>query len=397
MSVIDPKVAASHVFHEEQKQCGGIDAGQPAEAQADMVLREQNRIVNRRKLCRFDRTRDLIAETLKRGRPEDLPWVPFVYGMVHLARGAALAGIDPAEQLGELDQAIGRFLDAQQRMQSSPSAIAHLFEAYVKKGTLIHEGTTGLAWDDNPQSPIQWRLYLAEATFLDARRQLARIPPRRNDVLDALVGRLEGTLYYRQWMVRAHRRTRSGQVAVAIGEPEELALLALAAARYQAAARNSRSQSLYMDWGNVLRASGDFDNAAAKYQLAADLAPDAWEPRINLAIAHLDRVVHGGSPAETGHVLIGLGAASNYLSWTSGGDPTPNLQLKVEAALAKTGVAGDVTSFHSCYQMASATDPDDRWRSLAGRKRCIDEAILRLNERVIRKPRPEIAPAKAGR
>ena len=394
MSVIDPKVAASHVFHEEQKQCVGIDANQPPEAKADPVLREQQRITNRRKLCGFDRTQALIAETLKRGRPEDLPWVPYVYGKVHLARAVALAGIDRAEQLGELDQAIGRFLDAQGRMQSSPSAIAHLFEAYVKKGISIHEGTTNLDWDDDPQSSVQWRLYLAESTFLDATRQLTRIPPRRDGVLDALVGRVEGTLYYRQWMIRAHRRTKSGQLTVAIGQPEELALLKLAAARYEAAERNARPQSLYMDWGNVLRASGDFENAAGKYRLAADLAPDLWEPRINLAIAHLDRVIHGKSPAETGHVLVALGAASSYLSWVSGGDATPNLRIKVEAVLAKTGVADDVTSFRSCYQTATATASEDRWRSLAGRKRCVDEAILRVNSRAIQTPRPPIAPAK---
>ncbi len=404
MSVIDPKVAASHVFHQEQKQCVGIDVGQPPEARTDPVLREERRIENRRKLCGFGRTQALIAETLKRGRPEDLPWVPYVYGKVHLARAVALVGIDQSEQLSELDQAIGRFHDAQNRMKSSHSAVAHLFEAYVKKGIAIHEATTRLDWTDDPQSPLQWRLFLAESTFVDATRQLSQIPPRRDGALDALVQRLEGTLYYRQWMIQAHRRTRSGLLTVAVDQPEELALLRQAAQRYEAAARNAQPLSLYMDWGNVLRASGDYDRAAGMYRRAADLAPGSWEPRINLAVAYLDRVIHGKTPAETGHLLVGLGAASDYLSWVSGGDPTPNLRMKVEGALTKTGVVEDLGLFQACYILASGAAgtagtgagaaTDERWRSLAGRKHCVDEAIRRVDARTVRAPRPPQAPAK---
>ncbi len=401
MSVIDPKVAASHVFHQEQKQCTGIDSGQPPEARADPVLREQRRIDNRRTLCGFVRTQALIAETLKRGRPEDMPWVPYVYGKVHLARAVALSGIDASEQLSELDQAIGRFHDAQNRMQNSHSAVANLFEAYVKKGIAIHEGTTRLDWTDNPQSPLQWRLYLAESTFSDATRQLSKIPQRRDAALDALVQRLEGTLYYRQWMIQAHRRTRSGQLTVAVDQPEELALLRQAAQRYEAAARNAQPLSLFMDWGNVLRASGDYDKAAGMYRQAADLAPDSWEPRINLAVAYLDRVIHGKAPAETGHLLVALGSASDYLSWVSGGDPTPNLRMKVEGALAKTGVVDDLALFQACYIMAAGAGtgaaPEDRWKSLAGRKRCVDEAIRRVDDRTVRAPRPAAAPASAAK
>ena len=396
MSVIDPKVAASHVFHQEQKQCGGLDAGQPPEAKSDPVLREERRIDNRRKLCGFARTQALIAETLKRGRPEDMPWVPYVYGKVHLARAAALAGVDQAEQLSELDQAIGRFHDAQNRMQNSHSAVANLFEAYVKKGIAIHEGTTRLDWTDSPQSALQWRLYLAESTFSDATRQLSKIPLRRDGALDALVQRLEGTLYYRQWMIQAHRRTRSGHLTVAVDQPEELALLRLAVARYEAAARNAHPLSLYMDWGNVLRASGDYDRAAGKYRQAADLAPDSWEPRVNLAIAYLDRVIHGKAPAETGHVLVALGSTSDYLSWVSGGDPTPNLRIKVEAALAMTGVGEDLALFQGCYRAAVEAATESRWKSLAGRKHCIDEAIRRIADRASQVPRRPAVPAPAS-
>jgi tetratricopeptide (TPR) repeat protein len=395
MSVIDPKVAASHMFHEEVRHCVGIDAGLPSEVRNDPVLREQKRIAYRRGLCFFPRTQALIAETLKRGRSEDLPWVPYVYGKVHLARAAALAGVDQLEQLGEYDQAIGRLLDAQNRTQGSLSAIANLFEAYVQKGISIHEATRGLDWSNDPASPVQWQLYLAEATFADAMSQLRRIPARRDAALDALVQRLEGTLYYRQWMVRAHRRTRSGLMAVATGQPEELALLRQAAARYEAAERNARPMSLYMDWGNVLRAAGDFDAAAIKYRQAADLSPTAWEPLINLAVAHLDRVIHGKTPADPGQVLVALGSASGYLSWVSGGDPTPNLRAKVEAALAMTGVPEDLTTFQECYSAAATAAGDDRDRSLAGRKHCVDLAIQQVSERQPRAARAPVPPAKA--
>ena len=86
--------------------------------------------------------------------------------------------------------------------------------------------------------------------------------------------RLEGQLIYRQWMLLAHRRTKSGQVSVALGQPTELALLADAAQRYaSAAAKGPISASLYIEWGNVLRASGDFGGSVEKYLRAADLNP----------------------------------------------------------------------------------------------------------------------------
>jgi hypothetical protein len=389
MSVIDPKMVASYVFHDEERLCVDVDAGQPPEAKGDPVLREEKRIANRRAFCGFRKTQALIAEILKRGRAEDLPWVPYIYGRVHMARATALAGIDREEQLAELDQAIGRFADSQQRIPNSTSAIAILFEAYVKKGITIHEATRGLKWSDDPDSPMQWRLYLAESTFADAVRQLMRIPTRRDGTLDALVLRIEGSLYYRQWMIKAHRRTRSDSLAVAIGQPEELALLKHAAARYEASAKNATPITLFMDWGNVLRASGDFEGAASKYRLAADRLPGSWEPRINLVIAYLDRVIHGRSPAEPVQVLVALGAASNYLSWVSGGDPTPNLRVKVEAVLEKTGVPEDLKAFQSCYETAVA-DGDQRSRSLAGRKHCLDRAIQGVNNRVIGASRPPV-------
>ena len=45
----------------------------------------------------------------------------------------------------------------------------------------------------------------------------------------------KGLLIYRQWMIDAHRRTKSGMTTVAIGDEAELAELEKAADKYAAA------------------------------------------------------------------------------------------------------------------------------------------------------------------
>ena len=161
MIFIDPKVAASYVFDAEEKSCAGLDADLPANPTA--LEREQRRILNRRTRCGFPRTQELIAKVLQAARAEDLPWVPYVYGKIHLARAQALTGIDQEQQIGELDQAIGRFISTSSQLPTSTSAIAILFEAYVRKGIAIHESTTSFDWSDDPGSALQWKFWLAES------------------------------------------------------------------------------------------------------------------------------------------------------------------------------------------------------------------------------------------
>lgn len=379
MTFIDPRVAAAYVFQKEELACNDLDAGQASGA--DAIVREQQRIKNARERCGFAETQTLVARVLARGGKQDLPWAPFIYGKVHLARVGALSGIDRQQQLSEIDQAIGRLIDGAERF-STPSAVATLFEAYVKKGIILHEATTGMDWNDDPASPVQWYLYLAEATFADAASQLGKIPLARSAELGALIQCLEGSLYYRQWMIKAHRRTKSGMLTVATGQRDELALLEKASARYRAAASIASSPSLYMEFGNVLRASGNFDGAAEIYLRAADLVPDWFAPRLNLAIAYLDKVIHGKSPAEPIHVLVALGASSNYLSWVSGGDPVPNLQAKIQGALETTGFPEDQAALTKCIDDLHAPS-GDKWRDLAGRRHCIDQAIQTISARVI--------------
>lgn len=388
MIFIDPKVAASYVFDAEEKSCAGLDTDLPANPTA--LEREQRRILNRKARCGFPRTQELIAKVLQAGRAEDLPWVPYVYGKIHLARAEALTGIDQEQQIGELDQAIGRFISTSSQLPTSTSAIAILFEAYVRKGIAIHDSTKNFDWSDDPASMLQWKFWLAESTFNDAVNQLKRLPARRSQELDTLVQRIEGTLYYRQWMIAAHRRLKSGEVTVGLGNEGELAILRRSTEKYAAAGRYLKTAALFVDWGNSLRALGRFDEAADLYLRAADLAPDDFRPRIDVATAYLDRVKYGPSPAEPLHVLIALGAASNYFAWISGKIPFDDFLNGIEAALANTGTVGDLALFQSCRPRPEGVSEAERTAYVAAAKNCVDQVIAQANGRVMRTPRSPV-------
>jgi tetratricopeptide (TPR) repeat protein len=401
MTMIDPKVAAAYVFQDEERRCGSLDAGQSLGA--GPLAREERRIVNRRQRCEFEGTQQLIVKVVERGRAEDLPWVPYISGKVHLARAKALAGIDWPQQLGELDQAIGRFADSVNRLPNSATAVAVLIDAYVQKGISIHEATAGLPWSDDRKSLLQWQLDIAQSTFAEASDRLTSMQLRGSDPnLRALVRRLEGVLYYRQWMLMAHRRNRSGTLDVAIGQPDELVMLKQANESYEAAASAApQPASVYVDWGNVLRAAGSFDAAVDKYAHAADLRPDMSAPKLNMTIAFLDRVGYGAARAEPIHVLVALGASSDYLSWVSDGGPYPNIIAKIEKALAHTGDPSDAEAFKACM-LETASEPGtpgepevDRWKPAAALKICIDRAIDLINKRGREAPRPVAAAPRA--
>lgn len=388
MIFIDPKVAASYVFDAEEKSCAGLDTDLPVNPTA--LEREQRRILNRKARCGFPRTQELIAKVLQAGRTEDLPWVPYVYGKIHLARAEALTGIDQEQQIGELDQAIGRFISTSSQLPTSTSAIAILFEAYVRKGIAIHDSTKNFDWSDDPASMLQWKFWLAESTFNDAANQLKRLPARRSQELDTLVQRIEGTLYYRQWMIAAHRRLKSGEATVGLGNEEELVVLRRSAEKYAAAGRYLKTAALFVDWGNSLRALGKFDEAADLYLRAADLSPDDFRPRIDVATAYLERVKYGPSPAEPLHVLIALGAASNYFAWISGSIPFDDFLNGIEAALANTGTMDDLALFQSCRPRPERVSEAERTAYVAAAKNCVDQVIAQANGRVMRTPRSPV-------
>jgi tetratricopeptide (TPR) repeat protein len=214
------------------------------------------------------------------------------------------------------------------------------------------------------------------------------------------VRRLEGQLIYRLWMLQAHRRTHSGDVSVAIGQPTELAMLNDAAGRYaSAAAQGPQSAGLFIEWGNVMRAIGDFEGAVEKYLRAADLSPGDSGPRLNIAIAYLDRVEHQPSQATPLQELVALGASSDYLAWSSGDGPYPGLSDRIGQALARSGHPEDAVSFKKCLTTVAAPgappNPDvDRWKAAAALKVCVDQAIEQVNGRIVAAPRTSAAVPK---
>ena len=293
IAFLDPKTAAAYVFRDEEAKCLAAD-GEPAAGSP--LEREERRLVKRREGCEFKTTQALIAKALQRGYADDLPWVPYIYGKVHLVRATAAAqSQDRQEQIGELDQAYFRFRDSQKQKPGSVSAVAAMFGALATKGIAFHEWAGGAGWDDDPASPMRWHLRLAGLTFDDALKQLKDIPGTRPPRLDALVHHLEGLVYYRQWMLMAHLRTKSAAITMASGE-EELKHLRRAIDSFERAAADERTDGLYMDWGNALRAAKRFGDAADKYVQAADIRPQAYGPRLNYTIALLDGVIQGPQP-----------------------------------------------------------------------------------------------------
>ena len=384
ISVVDPKQAASYMFQREQAECKGLDAGLALDL--PNLRREQYRINNRRGGCSFAKTQKLIAKVIDSSDKSDLRWVPFIYGQVHLARGVAFADVGLPQQLPELDQAIGRFLDSNQQMQNSPTTIAILMKAYLVKGIAIHRSTLGMKWDDDPKSLLHARLRMAEQTFSDAESQLKKIPDVRSSGLDALVSRLEGLLIYRRWMIEAHRRTKSDIATVAVGFPAELDVLAKAAARFKDAAYAPASASDLMDWGNIGLASGEFEEAIAKYRRAADLDPANPEPMLSIAIAYIDRFEHRAKLADAGHLLVALGSVADYVAWMSDGTGHAALMPRVSRLLAGVGHG---LAFDDCLKRNLAepmpADPAiDQWKAAAVSKYCVDQAIDGINTTGIR-------------
>jgi tetratricopeptide (TPR) repeat protein len=374
----DPKTAASYMFKREQAECKAIDIGL---ADLPDLQREEHRINNRRDRCGFAKTLKLIGKVMEGGKKADLRWAPYIYGQVHMARADAVAGLGLPQRLSELDQAIGRFLDSQRQMPNSPTAIAILMKAFLDKGTAIHQSTARLPWDDDPKSLLQTRLELAEKTFAEAADQLEHIPSARTDSLDALVSRLEGLLIYRRWLIDAHRRTKSGAVTVAIGQQAELAALATAAAKYEAAAKLPMLPAELIEWGNIMRAAGKFEDAIAKYRRAADLDPGKPDPVLNIAVAYINRFAYGtAQPPDTGHLLVALGSLADYLAWTSDGGPYDSLLPTVKRLLAGVGHG---QAFEECLTttLAGVSDPKvDRWKAAAAFKFCVDSAIDRVSK-----------------
>jgi tetratricopeptide (TPR) repeat protein len=375
IAFVDPKTAASYILKREQAECKGLDSGL-APAMPDLH-REEHRINNRREHCSFAQTQKVIAKMMGSTDKSELRWVPYIFGQIHMARAEALVGVGLQQQLSELDQAIGRFRDSQRQMKHSPTTIAVLMKAFLRKGIIIHQTTPPMEWVDDADSLLQKRLTIADQTFAEAAEQLQQIPKTRSPGLDALVNRLEGLLIYRQWMIDAHRRMKSGVITVAVGK-DELADLERAAAKYAAAeAKDPASAIDLMDWGNILRAAGKFDEAIVKYRRAFDLDPSNADPALNIAVAYIERFERNAGSPDTGQLLVALGALDDYLAWTSSGGPYKALLPRVKQLLASVGHGQE---FEECLSKTLAAPPFadpkiEKWKDAAAFKFCVDGAI----------------------
>ncbi len=375
IAFVDPKTAASYMFKREQAECKGLDTGL-AQTMPDLH-REEHRINNRRERCSFTGTQKLIAKMMGSTNKSDLRWVPYIFGQIHMARAVALADLGLQQQLSEIDQAIGRFYDSQRQMRDSPTAIAVLMKAFLAKGIIIHQTTPSMRWEDDPDSLLQKRLSIADQTFAEAAAQLQQIPRTRSASLDALANRLEGLLIYRQWMIDAHRRMKSGIVTIAVGQAE-LDDLEKASAKYAAAeAKVPASAADLLDWGNILRATGKFEDAIVKYRRAVDLDPSNVDPALNIVIAYIDRFERNSGPPDTGQLLVALGSLSDYLAWLSGGGPYKSLLPQVKQLLAGVGHG---QAFEECLSKTLGAPPladpkVDKWKDAAVFKFCVDGAI----------------------
>lgn len=382
IAAIDPKTAAAYVFQLERGLCKELDAG--VAPNAPDLQRVEQRINNRRERCSFSRTQALIAKVMAGGNKADLRWVPYIFGQVHLARADALG--DLQQQLSELDQAIGRFRDSQTQTHNAATAIAVLINAMLTKGIKIHQTTPALGWDDDPQSVLQTRLQMAEDTLAEAAKELRQLQAPRTASVDALVNRLEGLLIYRQWLIMAHRRTKSGDITVALGVPAELGSLKVADKKFEAAhAKIPASAGDHMNWGNVKRALGEWDEAITSYRAAADLDPSKSGPALNIAIAYLDWFERT-TPPDKVRLMVALGSLSDYLAWISDGGPYTGLQTRIRKVLTSVGHGA---AFDECLNRTLAepgsTDPKvDHWKAAAAFKFCVDEAIDRISKEGIR-------------
>ncbi len=167
-----------------------------------------------------------------------------------------------------------------------------------------------MQWVDDPHSLLQKRLTIADIDLRRSGREAAAAPEGAQCQPRCAGGRLEGLLIYRQWMIDAHRRTKSGMITVAHGPARPSSPSSRRPrAKYAAAEAKAPASAIdLMDWGNILRASGKFDDAI-----------------VRIPARHRSRSVERGPGAEhrhrlhrplraqcrerrTGHLLVALGS-----------------------------------------------------------------------------------------
>jgi tetratricopeptide (TPR) repeat protein len=392
MSTIDLLHAVSYVLDLERKACADF----VHETGSDPKVQDRN-LQALRMHCGFARTRSLTAQLVSQDRAQDRPWVPYVYGQLHLARAQAFARFDRQMQVYEYDRAIDRFREFGGSSKSAgilpSSALATEMQAMINKGVALHEVAVDLqkAEHGNSRDPLSGRVMAqldkAKTAFDDADKQLDNIPKSRlrkimvwasAEPLDAFVAYLQGEIHYRQWMLLMHRRTGSADIVRAAPDGEEQRLLETSISKFQESERSGqKGDALYMDWGNALRVMGRFDDAITKYRRAGEIAPGGYA-LLNIAIALMEREAARGGKPTPDQLLDSLGHVIEYLSWRADESLHAGVIEKVAAALE----ALDKTTadqFRKCVHEQYAVTPDQSSDLLAF-KVCVDETMLHLAE-----------------
>jgi tetratricopeptide (TPR) repeat protein len=160
--------------------------------------------------------------------------------------------------------------------------------------------------------------------------------------------------------------------------------LRLAANNYAwAAANGPHSAELLLEWGNVLHAIGEFDEAAKKFARAAEFSPADPQPWLKVAIAHLDHVNDKrNEKPELLQLLIALGASANYLGWSSKDDPSSDFIVRIKGAIGRSA-AEDAGAFSKCLEVGHVQPDTSASAGTAKLKACVDQAIYLINDRNI--------------
>jgi tetratricopeptide (TPR) repeat protein len=349
MKAIEPLFAASYVLSAEQAKCAAFKHDRAATD--DPVADDVELLQALRGHCSFKDTRALMSAIVERGEAEDQPWVPYIYGKLHLARADAVAAFDRTVQWDEFDRAIRRFEEIE-HVDMPPSAL----EAHIKSALRIQE-TVLLSLNVKSDGYINHRVRSAETILDRAAQRLAKEADRRQrraverertaamlgtnakpatvdeDRVDAMIAHLRGLAIYRKWMVKARLNDRKTSLSFAETDEEKQrvrdALLFFEAAE----AKKIPSYWLFMDLGNALLALREFDRAIESYRRAGDIDPKEYAPLLNITIALLEKS-KAGAPAESRKSHFeAMRHTSSYLTWVSDGGPFDNFVDKVKDGL----------------------------------------------------------------
>jgi tetratricopeptide (TPR) repeat protein len=435
MMVIDPLFAASYVLSLEGEQCAKF---QPERIpMPNPVAKEQRQLLVLRDYCGFERTRALVSTIISRGRPDDQPWVSYIYGKLHLVRADAVVKVDQEAQWYEFDRASDYF---ETPSQSGPahhsvpgSALAIQMETYIKNSLQNQESVIALQKVDASQRKqssriIEYRLDEAKKVLDKAGQGLAALAAERRDVLgrrikevaderqgflrfwtekpaaqkammlqataddegriDAMVAHQRGLVLYRDWMIKTRDRYQHGEVGFALGAEEEKQLKD-AVDFFQTS--QTMGRPLYwpaMDLGNALRALRNFGDAVKQYRRANDIDPSQYAPLLNVAIALLEKSKFNAGIAPIKARYDAMRQTSSYLAWISDGGPYDNLVDKIAEALEGVDEGNKTEKdFADCRQKYEKFEADAKLPDLshtAALKLCVDEARDRLSELVAR-------------